>query len=219
MYSVVLMAALTTGGHVADFGRGGGRCSDCNGGCSCSCSYGGCWGCSGCWGRGYGGRRGCSGCYGGCYGCYGGGRGGCSGGSYGCYGGYGCGSYAYGTSNPTARTYSYGSAPVTYDTARAPAATTDRPARLIVHLPARLIVHLPADARLTVNNTPSTQTSSRRIFNSPPLEPGWRYSYTLKAEVLRDGQRLTTTQQVTVQPGRETDVRLNIPSGTASARR
>jgi uncharacterized protein (TIGR03000 family) len=106
---------------------------------------------------------------------------------------------------------SYGSAPVTSDTAQAPGATADRPARLVVHL--------PADARLTVNNTPSTQTSSRRIFNSPPLEPGWRYYYTLKAEVVRDGQRLTTTQQVTLQPGRETEVRLTIPSGTASASR
>src|SRR5947209_1917827 len=51
MYSVVLMAALTTGGNVAD------------------CHHrGGCHGCSGC--HGYAGCHGCNGCYG-CYGCYG----------------------------------------------------------------------------------------------------------------------------------------------------
>ena len=67
MYSVVLMAALTTSVDLPDR-RGG-----CSGGC-----YGGCYG--GC----RGGRRGgCHGCYGGCYGCYGGMV------SYGCCGCYG----------------------------------------------------------------------------------------------------------------------------------
>src|SRR4051794_26809302 len=71
MYSVVLMAALTTGGAVADghFGRGHGSSS--------------CFGCSGCYG-------GCFGCYGSCFGCYGGCFGG-YGGCFGCYGvSYGC---------------------------------------------------------------------------------------------------------------------------------
>jgi len=60
MYSVVLMAALTT--TTADVPSFGGR------------------GCHGCWGA----RSGCYGCNG-CYG-YGGCYGGCNGGCWGCYG-------------------------------------------------------------------------------------------------------------------------------------
>jgi uncharacterized protein (TIGR03000 family) len=221
MYSVVLMAALTTGGEVADFGRRGGR--GCYGG-----GYGGCYGggygggCCGGWGGGY--SRGWGGCYGGGYGgCYGGGYSGyagCYGGGYGgCYGGgYGCGGYAsYSPYNATGTYYAYGTAPVAYDTAQAtdqaPAVTTADTRR------ARLVVSVPDDARLTVNDTPTAQTSSRRVFVSPPLEPGKTYHYTLRAEIMRDGQRLTTTQDVTVRAGRVTDVSLTIPAGTASARR
>ena len=49
MYSVILMAALTTSSATPDFGRRGGCHSRCHG---CSGSCGG--GCSGCWGGGYG---------------------------------------------------------------------------------------------------------------------------------------------------------------------
>src|SRR6266542_4169203 len=65
MYSMVLMAALTTGGQTPDwcFHR------SC-GGYNCGCYA--CWGCGGC----HGNTR--SGCYGGCYGCWS-----CGGGCYG----------------------------------------------------------------------------------------------------------------------------------------
>jgi uncharacterized protein (TIGR03000 family) len=48
MYSVVLMAALTTGGNAPDGHFRGGGCCGCSGGC------GGCWGGDGGWGGGYG---------------------------------------------------------------------------------------------------------------------------------------------------------------------
>jgi len=96
MYSMVLMAALTTGTDMPDIGhrRGGG----CGGGCYGGMGYGGCYGGgyarSGCYGGG-----GWGGCYGGGYGggwggCYGGGyaRSGCYGGGMGWGGGYGGGS-------------------------------------------------------------------------------------------------------------------------------
>jgi uncharacterized protein (TIGR03000 family) len=75
MYTVVLMAALTTSPAVPDFGHRR-RCSGC------------CGGYSGCCGGGYGGCCG-GGCYGGGYGgCHGGGYGGCCGGAaYGAWGG------------------------------------------------------------------------------------------------------------------------------------
>src|SRR5947208_950084 len=106
MYSVVLMAALTTGGSAPDWCFG--HCHSC----APSNCYGGyeAWGCTGwgCYGVGNGGWYG-GGCYGtacgGGFGCYGGswnmsGYGGgldynCFGchGCYGCAGSYGCAGY------------------------------------------------------------------------------------------------------------------------------
>jgi len=192
MYSIVLMAALTTGADVPDCGRRRGCYGGCYGGCYCGGYYGG----GGCYG-------GCGGCYGGWGGCYGG-WGGCYG-SGGGYGGYGGRGGYYSTYNSA---YVYNTAPVTYQSAQSPGAAS-----------ARLIVHLPAGARLTVNDAPTIQTSSRRVFESPPLQRGRTYYYTLKAEVMRDGQTLTTTQEVAVVAGREMDVNLNIPSGTVTASR
>jgi uncharacterized protein (TIGR03000 family) len=57
------------------------------------------------------------------------------------------------------------------------------------------------------------------VFTTPPLEPGYSYSYTLVAEVVRDGQRHTATERVSVEPGRETTVSLNVPTTSAVAAR
>src|SRR6516162_6446763 len=87
MYSMVLMAALTTGSNAPDCGwlRSCGHasysCAGCNG-----CA--GCYGCTGCWGACYGGGY-YGGYYGGayyngmsCHGCYGCGGYGCAGSDY-----------------------------------------------------------------------------------------------------------------------------------------
>jgi uncharacterized protein (TIGR03000 family) len=91
MYSVILMAAMTTGGDVTawPFGRGGHGC--CGGYVACS----GCWGCNGCYGCN--GCNGCDGCWGGCHGCHG-----CHGGwghTYAGVGYYGYGCWGYGCHN------------------------------------------------------------------------------------------------------------------------
>jgi uncharacterized protein (TIGR03000 family) len=224
MYSIVLMAAMTTGGEVTDFGRRGGGCCGCYGG------YGGYRGyrCSG----GYGCRGGGYGCYGGGYGCYGGGYG-CYGGYGGGYGGYGMGygrgyrtgyggwgwGYGgyYGTPySPSMYGVSYGS-PVKY-TAQAPiisTPTTGPPAAA----PATFVVHLPADAKLTVEGTPTTSTSSRRVFVSPPLQPGQSYTYHLDAQVTRNGQTETVQRDLPVRAGQQTEITLDFPTTTTSVRR
>jgi uncharacterized protein (TIGR03000 family) len=204
------MAALTTGGEVPD--RHGCR------GCHCGCS-GGCYG--GCYGSCYGGGYGCCGCWGGyasygCYGgCYGGGYGGCYGGGCyggGCYGGYGgCYGCGYAVSYAPVGGYAYATSPGVY-TAQA---TTPAQARA----PATLVINLPADAKLTVDGTATTQTSARRVFNSPPLEPGSDYYYNLKAEITRDGHTYAQTQRVTVRAGRQSVVTLDVPTETVSADR
>lgn len=85
--------------------------------------------------------------------------------------------------------------------------------------PATLVVTLPEDATLTIDNTPTTQTSGKRVFVSPPLQVGSKYIYTLQAQVMRDGQPVTLTQEVAVIPGQETQVRLEIPAAAVTAGR
>lgn len=103
MYSVVLMAALTTGAaEPAWFGcHGSAYIHSCGGGWGCS----GCSGCSGCWGGGWTCWGSCAGWsgfgyYGGCYGCWGTGYacyGSCSG-SWSCMGYYTCSGACWGCS-------------------------------------------------------------------------------------------------------------------------
>jgi uncharacterized protein (TIGR03000 family) len=228
MYSMVLMVALTGGAEVPDWGRGG-----CSGGCYggyAGCygggyyGYGGCYGYAcggGCWGGGYG-------CWGSGYGCYGScyGGGGCWGSGYaswGCWGGYAWGGFPYGTgwgladATPVLITvpgrpatavaqaayYNPGNAPVT--AAAQPAAGTPGSDR------AALVVHLPANAKLTVDNTPTNATSDTRRFVTPPLERGATYRYVLKAELDRNGQKATASRNVEVRAGETSDVYLDFP--------
>jgi uncharacterized protein (TIGR03000 family) len=172
MYSMVLMAALSTGGDVPAWGRHG-----CHGG------WGGCYGC---WG-------GCYGCWGGCYGCYG------------CWGGYGGWGTGYG--------YAY-AAPIYAAPAIMTASATRIAAPMMAALPpdaARIVVDLPADARLFVDGQPTKSTASRRVLQSPGLEPGSRYSYLLRAELQRDGKKYQQTKKVAVRAGQETTASFSEP--------
>jgi uncharacterized protein (TIGR03000 family) len=63
---------------------------------------------------------------------------------------------------------------------------------------ARVTVKLPSDARLYVDNAVCPLTSDTRTFNTPAVEVGRSYFYTLKAEVTRDGEK-RTGKDVTVE--------------------
>jgi uncharacterized protein (TIGR03000 family) len=83
--------------------------------------------------------------------------------------------------------------------------------------PVTLVVTLAADATLTVDGQATTSTSGTRTFFSPPLKAGVEYTYTLKAEVTRDGASRTVCKDVTVRAGEETRVSLDLPvAGVAS---
>ena len=60
---------------------------------------------------------------------------------------------------------------------------------------ARVTVKLPADARLYVDDVLCPLTSTTRSFNTPELEAGRPYYYTLKAEFVNDGQTRKTRQR------------------------
>jgi uncharacterized protein (TIGR03000 family) len=72
--------------------------------------------------------------------------------------------------------------------------------------PARITVHLPADARLFVNGELAKLTSNTRSFETPRLKPGKEYTYTLKAELVREGQTRSANRQVVFQAGKHVTV-------------
>jgi uncharacterized protein (TIGR03000 family) len=74
--------------------------------------------------------------------------------------------------------------------------------------PATLTVRVPADARLWVNDALSPLTSETRIFETPRLLGGKGYSYTLRAEVRRNGQTLAATKPVAFRAGERVEVDL-----------
>jgi uncharacterized protein (TIGR03000 family) len=215
MYSMVLMAALTTGTDVPDFGR-----------------RWGCWGCHGCYGWGGWGCYG-YGCYGwgGGYGRWGGGYGGWGGGyggwgGWGAYGGYASGGYGgwggwsgWGgyAAAPIGYSY-YAAAPVGYSydapvvVSNAPLAAPIRSMYFdpgsISNNRATVIVHLPAKARLLVDGKPTQSTSSVRRFYTPPLEAGQNYHYVFEAKMDQNGETVTTTKRVDVRPGKTEEVYL-----------
>jgi uncharacterized protein (TIGR03000 family) len=136
--------------------------------------------------------------WGGCYG------GGCGGGGYavssgGCYGGYAVSTPVYGA--PVMPSTPDGGKQMAAGDEAAQAATS-----------ATIVVSLPADARLTIDGSPTTSTSARRVFVSPALEPGKTYHYTLRAEVTREGKPVSMEERVAVQAGRETPVILSLPA-------
>jgi uncharacterized protein (TIGR03000 family) len=213
MYSVVLMMALSGGGDVVAWQsttgpkgrvaveqtqqmnrcgcRGCRGCHGCYGGCYCG-GYGGY--CHGCYGGGYyGGCRGYG--YGGgyCHGCYGGGY-------YGCCGGYGGGYYIMPYMPPAGGPPPGGPPPKDGDK---PPKTGEEAAA------ATITVSLPADAKLFVDDNATKSTSSTRTFVSPPLTPGKEFHYTLMAEIMRDGQKLTATERVPVRAGQDATVVLD----------
>jgi uncharacterized protein (TIGR03000 family) len=83
--------------------------------------------------------------------------------------------------------------------------------------PATILVTLPAEARLTVDGFVTHSTTANRVFVSPNLQLGRDYVYTLRAEVVRDGQTVAQEQRVTVRAGEETRVPFQFaPAGVAS---
>jgi uncharacterized protein (TIGR03000 family) len=76
---------------------------------------------------------------------------------------------------------------------------------------AQLRVRLPADAVLTIGASATRQAGGERLFVSPPLETGKRYSYTLTAEWKENGQTRTEVREVPVRAGEETLVVFGAP--------
>jgi uncharacterized protein (TIGR03000 family) len=222
MYSVVLMAALTSGGEAPGWplhhhNSGYGTCTGAGYGTGYNSCYGGCYGVpfncfggSGGYTTGYGCMGSCQGGYGligyspyGCHGCYG------------CYGCFGCSGYApgyvpgFGTGLPL-------QTPGRGDTLPPPRKEGDSGA--VAPNRARVIVELPPDAKLFIDDQPTTATSGTRTFNTPELEKGQTYYYVLRAEVVRAGKPISETRRLIIRPGEEVRATFKEPDITTTAK-
>lgn len=220
MYTVVLMAALTTTPSTQAWHRGCARgCNGCHG-CYAAANTGwygygsGCYGCYGCYANPWNAASYSSGSYGPAYGAYGGygafhpGVVQC----HGCYGAYGGWSgYGYPTQHAVVETAPPSSMPTVPERRpetkpgkvleEAPLPKVPTPKKNEEQARAKVIVDLPADAKLFVDGQRMNGTSSRRVFQTPELIPGQMYYYELRAEVVRDGQIITANQRLILRPG------------------
>ncbi len=174
MYSMVLMAALTTGSNAPDCGwlRGCGHAGYSCAGCT------GCAGCSGCWGA-----------------CYGGGYGGAYYNTMSCHGCYGCGGYGGAGSDYTPRVMPPADGKDKEDKKKdKESAQPDK---------ARLIVEVPANAKLYIDDQLMKSTATIRSFSTPTLEVGQSYYYDVRVEVVRDGKTYEGSQRVVVRAGEQ----------------
>lgn len=240
--AVLLAGGETTAWHSSCHGCHGyvgyyrvNSCHGCHGCYGCSgyafSSCHGCHGCHGCYGSwGYSHySAGCSGCFG------------CSGGGVviampacsGCHGCWGC----YGSVVTMPMAGSFQAAPtVLMPPAGDPKVTPQNAAERealekllkelrdkkksssiesndgIVPTTARVTVNLPADARLWVDQVECPLTSAVRAFNTPALQPGQTYYYTVKMQVDRNGSPVTDSQRVLVTAGEQVTVNFNLPA-------
>ena len=76
--------------------------------------------------------------------------------------------------------------------------------------PVTLRVLVPAkDAELTIEGKKTKQKGEKRLFTSPPLEPGWNYSYTVTATwETNNYTKIIRTKVVPLRPGTEVVVDL-----------
>jgi uncharacterized protein (TIGR03000 family) len=67
---------------------------------------------------------------------------------------------------------------------------------------AQVEVKLPADARLFVDGRALSATGTARWFQTPALETGREFYYTVKVEAVRDGEKVSKTERVYVAANR-----------------
>jgi uncharacterized protein (TIGR03000 family) len=83
---------------------------------------------------------------------------------------------------------------------------------------AHVTVTMPADAEIWFQGTKTTSTGTVREYQSPPLAPGTRYTYELRARWRQNGHEVTQTQQVEVTAGIRVNVHFPVqPTKAATA--
>jgi uncharacterized protein (TIGR03000 family) len=94
----------------------------------------------------------------------------------------------------------------------------DDEARYYGAAPATVVVHVPANAKLSFDKVATRSNAAVRKFVTPSLRTGKTYYYTLTAEMVQDGQKVTASKRVAVRAGRETQVSLEFPAASVAQR-
>ncbi|HWA97831.1 MAG TPA: TIGR03000 domain-containing protein, partial [Pirellulales bacterium] len=138
-----------------------------------------------------------------------------SGGSSGGYGSSGGSSGGWSTSMPVDTTVPM--APVD-GAAPAPAPAPGPAVPMTSINSATLIVSVPADAKVYVNGKLTTSTGTLRRYVSNNLEPGFTYTYELRAERTVEGKPVTETQLIKVRAGQTADLAFNFTGNEADGK-
>jgi uncharacterized protein (TIGR03000 family) len=81
-----------------------------------------------------------------------------------------------------------------------------------------LVVSLPADAKLQVQGVPTTTEGQERTFATPDLNAGDVCAYTLSAEVVIEGKKVTQSRTVNFRAGEVVKVQFDFPASSVAAR-
>jgi uncharacterized protein (TIGR03000 family) len=83
----------------------------------------------------------------------------------------------------------------------------------------RITVRLPQSAKLYVNDDLCTLRSETRSFETPQLKADKEYRYTLRAEVVRNGQTVSEIKKVVFKAGQPVDVEFKEIGAVRTAQR
>ena len=129
----------------------------------------------------------------------------------GLFSGYGYGGLGY---SPYYQDYGYGGAPSYYPPPvyLAPA-TQDRQSYYPAPVAAQQTVHMTvlvpaANAQVWFDGNATSQQGMERMFESPALQSGHNYSYTIRARWMENGKAVTRERQIQVQAGQNVSVNL-----------
>ena len=79
-----------------------------------------------------------------------------------------------------------------------------------------LTVDVPAEARVIVNGTLTRSTGTHRRYVSRALAPGYSYTYTVQAQIERDGKTIEETKTVDLQSGGSANLAFALDSPPAT---
>src|SRR5262249_12489553 len=65
--------------------------------------------------------------------------------------------------------------------------------------------------RIVAHRNPTTRTGTQRVFDSPPLDPGSRYTYSIRARWTEDGRPVDQTRRVSGTAGAQIRVDFTSP--------
>ncbi|GIW78566.1 MAG: hypothetical protein KatS3mg105_0373 [Gemmatales bacterium] len=78
--------------------------------------------------------------------------------------------------------------------------------------PAWITVKVPDDAVIEINGRRTRSTGPVRTFETPPLEVGTTYHYTIRMTYTEGGKKVSRLRRIQFRPGEETIIDLR-PSG------